>query len=950
MELLRYAKRGDLYGVKQLIQQGTDVNTVNGGGQSALYLSSENGHYDIAKFLLVNKALVNYRANPLIAAARKGHADCVNLLLKHGAGQRQKAMKVAVQTMNVSVILSLFDHGIRPDIQRDCNCIATKLFSSANAKDATMFCKMLNNGRLSLTSNESVIAAFQFAFKCKSREMASYLLSHHSGTNVEQVYPLAMYYSVRNNWNDILTELLKKATCVRFNMKSSNLLCAACKHSSDKTVQLLLQRGADPNSLCEQPPLMHETAVELLLSYLQKTSYNSTSCHCLLTSEATVKTTPLLVACIRDALAVAKTLLSYGADPNLAVSGNHPLSVASKHGHCDIVKLLLVNGADVHVHDSHEKFPLHYALESVSTDDSAVTVNLLLDYGSDLNVMTTSGETPLYLACSKGLTEVIERMLKCGAKVNISKKSALNAACKNNHMTIVELLLKNGADPNVPEESADQHSFALHIAAADHRNELITLLLNHGANINTADASGNTAVHHACYFRGHIGYKHTFSANAGLSMNTREEVVDTLLCAGAGVNVSNCEGETPLSLAVESGFLDIVDNMISHGGNPNVHTGNQCLLCCACDAQNVKLVEKLLMAGADPNPTAVDTDCEMDTSNELPLCIAAKHSNCELATLLLNYGAEVNMSTLVEGTALHCALRNTDNETVTCMTKLLLDHSADVNQLTPDGYPPLLLLLLDYHSMISHVRSSYRRFQITHVVEDLMHMVIYDGACLDDSSNAVNCYDIAAQFDVKIFETLCSWCSADRMSAELLKSGAGFKLLAFFCGQKFAARVHHKHGKSIRLCQAAVMAGYIPSAEELADLQQSVSGEHILPRHIELLSWLNEDRQQAPSLLRQCRVAIRHQLSVTWCYSTILPAIDQLPLPSELQEYLKFEGSLTEVDLEVEAHTPVMESTTDSEEELSSVDMSDDEESEARCAYFDMLRENMSILRWRYRV
>jgi len=102
--------------------------------------------------------------------------------------------------------------------------------------------------------------------------------------------------------------------------------------------------------------------------------------------------------------------------------------------------------------------------------------------------------------------------------------------------------------------------------------------------------------------------------------------------------------------------------------------------------------------------------------------------------------------------------------------------------------------------------------------------------------------------------------------------------------------------------------------------------------------------------LRQCRVAIRRQLSVTWCYSTILPAIDQLPLPSELQEYLKFEGSLTEVDLEVEAHTPVMESTTDSEEELSSVDMSDDEESEARCAYFDMLRENMSILRWRYRV
>ena len=37
-------------------------------------------HYDIAKFLLENEALVNYRANPLIVAARNGQAARVELL------------------------------------------------------------------------------------------------------------------------------------------------------------------------------------------------------------------------------------------------------------------------------------------------------------------------------------------------------------------------------------------------------------------------------------------------------------------------------------------------------------------------------------------------------------------------------------------------------------------------------------------------------------------------------------------------------------------------------------------------------------------------------------------------------------------------------------------------------------------------------------------------------
>jgi len=101
---------------------------------------------------------------------------------------------------------------------------------------------------------------------------------------------------------------------------------------------------------------------------------------------------------------------------------------------------------------------------------------------------------------------------------------------------------------------------------------------------------------------------------------------------------------------------------------------------------------------------------------------------------------------------------------------------------------------------------------------------------------------------------------------------------------------------------------------------------------VELLSWLNEDRQQAPSLMRQCRVAIRRQLSTASCHRTILPAVDQLPLPSPLQQYLKFEGSHNEVNIEVESpvgretpNTSDVDEDEQSDDDLTDVDFHEDD-------------------------
>ena len=83
-----------------------------------------------------------------------------------------------------------------------------------------------------------------------------------------------------------------------------------------------------------------------------------------------------------------------------------------------------------------------------------------------------------------------------------------------------------------------------------------------------------------------------------------------------------------------------------------------------------------------------------------------------------------------------------------------------------------------------------------------------------------------------------------------------------------------------------------------------------------------------PSLRRQCRVAIRRQLSVAVHFQTILPAVDKLPLPTNLKLYLQFDGILTEVDLSVDKELQTSDATEETSPEnrrrsLSPLDYSD---------------------------
>ena len=88
-ELLRAARNGNLKGVKELLNQGANVNARDGYGRSAIHRAAYFGHLPVVRLLLNRGANINARTTnwfkPIHWAAMRGHSNVVKELLNRGA-------------------------------------------------------------------------------------------------------------------------------------------------------------------------------------------------------------------------------------------------------------------------------------------------------------------------------------------------------------------------------------------------------------------------------------------------------------------------------------------------------------------------------------------------------------------------------------------------------------------------------------------------------------------------------------------------------------------------------------------------------------------------------------------------------------------------------------------------------------------------------------------------
>ena len=119
--------------------------------------------------------------------------------------------------------------------------------------------------------------------------------------------------------------------------------------------------------------------------------------------------TPLHLASIHGHLRIVKWLLDHGAEVNSKENhGLTPLHFAACFGHLDICRILLKSNADVDSRNSTGSAPLHSALMNPEKEGSTVIVQLLLDYGADVQLRDNEGKTASEIADGPEREQIVQ--------------------------------------------------------------------------------------------------------------------------------------------------------------------------------------------------------------------------------------------------------------------------------------------------------------------------------------------------------------------------------------------------------------------------------------------------------------------------------------------------------------------------------------------------------------
>jgi ankyrin repeat protein len=453
-------------------------------------------------------------------------------------------------------------------------------------------------------------------------------------------------------------------------------LMIAADYQNLMSAEAMLAGGADPNAQTKQK---RKSALMYGLSRGQDPSFTSIGItEVLLEGGADPNLqddggrTALHYAANQNKRAVIPLLIDFGAAIDMQDdSGNTALHLAAQRGRTELVGVLIEQGAaldlrneegqtafDVAKNDEIRELLREAGAGMAAIDDQliaaveggdAARVETLLNEGASPDSSGTGGKVALPVAAGAGQLEIAQLLLEAGADVDETMKMEVSTdliqteapplihAAEARDIDMVELLIAHGADVNLPKEGSNET--ALHVAAWRASPEIITLLLENGADPDLPNTSG--------------ARPQSFPLHYAVGSGSLT-VLEALLDGGANANVLNGQGHTPIVSIYTLRYSSVSPQRFSN-------------------EKTTSIVTALLEGGADPNVA--------DPNGDTVLHFIVGSDQNDLIPLIVAYGAAVDQQNSDGNTALHLAARTDRVEAVS----VLVEQGANVNIANNEG-------------------------------------------------------------------------------------------------------------------------------------------------------------------------------------------------------------------------------------------------------------------------
>ena len=427
------------------------------------------------------------------------------------------------------------------------------------------------------------------------------------------MFATPLLLAARNGHENICDILLKSnARIDARNRFDATALTEAARGGYLEIVKLLLAHNADVNgakdkkkpSLYRQMQYLPNFAQRRFITY-ESPGYNEGS-------------TPIIEAAGQNHVEIIKYLKRNGADIEVKnLAGLNALHTAAENGHVKSLEVLVKLGANIDKRTDNTSTALflasyrnyadavkwlldHEADIDAATDwgftallvaarnDNVEPMKVLLDANSNIEHVDQYGNTALAIAAKYGKTEAVNLLLKYDANTeskdhegNTALMHAIKESLTNDDVEIVQILLKNGA--NVQHQNNDGLTPLMKTAGLLNGDaaSIIENLLDQGAELDTADKQGRTALMHALNEASTQTRKVLIESGASLEAKndlgdtalilaagySEPSAVEFLLEHGADIEARDTFGFTPLLKAARCGMGDTIETLLKHGAN-----------------------------------------------------------------------------------------------------------------------------------------------------------------------------------------------------------------------------------------------------------------------------------------------------------------------------------------------------------------------------------------------